>query len=220
MPSSYSISYHLSSPCSRNDPPSLPNAAAVFHPSTLPHSDITAWTDGSVPGRLGEGGAGIHIKCTKYLTTTSLSFSARRWATSYGRAFEPVTLFSDFQSVLTTLYAPLPYLIPKSFTDTQSFLNSLFDSKVVHIQWIPAYSSLPGNDLANSLAEVGFTHDPSIIPLSLSPLISSRRLSLYNSWRGGNQSGFFQYQIPTVSSEEFTLPRSTRCALSFTLLRT
>ena len=72
---------------------------------------------------------------------------------------ESVTLFSDSRSVLTTLSAPLPYLIPKSLTDTQS-LNSLSDSKVVHLQWIPGHSSLPGNNLDDSFAKVGSTHNP------------------------------------------------------------
>ena len=71
-PSNYTISLHLSSPCSCKDPPSLRNTAATSHLSTLSHSDISAWTDGSVPGGLGQGGAGIHIKCTKCVTATSL----------------------------------------------------------------------------------------------------------------------------------------------------
>ena len=50
--------------------------------------------------------------------------------------------------------------------------------------------------------------------MSLAPLISSQRLSLYTSWRRSVQSGFFQHQIPSVSLEELTLPRSARCALS------
>ena len=50
--------------------------------------------------------------------------------------------------------------------------------------------------------------------MSLAPLISSQRLSLYTSWRRSVQSGFFQHQIPSVSPEELTLPRSARCALS------
>ena len=59
-PSTYTISLHLSSPCSRNDP-FFRNATATSHLSSLSHSDITAWTGGSVLGRLGQGGAGIHI---------------------------------------------------------------------------------------------------------------------------------------------------------------
>ena len=143
---SYSISHQLSFPCSRNDPPYLCKAVAILHLFSLPHSEIT---DGSVPGRLGEGGSGIHIKCTKCITATSHSFSAALWATNYSAdtyailyalewcishsascAFETVTFFSDSLSVLSTLSAPLPYLISKSLTDTQSLLNTLSDCKV------------------------------------------------------------------------------------------
>ena len=145
---SYSISYQLSSPCSSNDPPSIRNAGAVSYLSTLPHSDITSWTDGSVPSGLGKG-AEIYINCTKCLTAAYLSFSAGCWAsrcsaetyairhvlewciTYSSPVVDYVALFSDSQSILTTLSTPLPYLILKSFTNTQSLLNSLSDSKIV-----------------------------------------------------------------------------------------
>ena len=120
------------------------------------------------------------------------------------------TLYLSYQ---LSLY-PLPYLTPKSLSNTQSLLNSLSQSKVVHLQWISGHSSLPGNDLADSLAKAGASLDPSSISVSLTPLISSQRLSLYTSWRRSVQSGFFNHQIPTVSPEELTLPRSARCALS------
>ena len=62
----------------------LPSQYHRYLLSILPISrDITAWTDGSVSGGLGQGGAGIHIKCTKCVTATSLSFSTGLWATSY-----------------------------------------------------------------------------------------------------------------------------------------
>ena len=95
--------------------------------------------------------------------------------------FESITFFSDSLSVLSTLSTPLPYLTPKSLSNTQSLLNSLSQSKVVHLQWIPGHSSLPGNDLADSLAKAGASLDPSSISVSLTPLISSQRLSLYTS---------------------------------------
>ena len=214
-------------------PPSLCNTTATSHLSSLSHSDISAWTDGSVPGRLGQGGAGIHIKCTKCVTATSLSFSTGLWATSYTAKtfailhalewcishsktcnFEFITLFSDSLSVLSTLFAPLPYLTPKSLSNTQSLLNSLSQSKVVHQQWIPGHSSLSGNDLADSLAKAGASLDPSNISVFLASLISSQRQSLYTSWKRSVQSGFFQHQIPSVSPEELTLFCSARCALS------
>ena len=124
--------------------------------------------------------------------------------------FESITLFFDSLSVLSTLSAPLPYLPPNPYP----IHNSLSQSKVVHLQWILSHSSLPSNDLADSLAKAGASLDPSNISVSLAPLISSQRQSLYTSWRRSVQSGFFQHQIPSVSPEELTLPRSARCALS------
>ena len=181
-------------------PPSLCNITATSHLSSISHSNISAWNDGLVPGRLGQGGAGIHIKCTKCVTATLLSFSTGLWATSYSAEifavlhaleccishsktcnFESITLFTDSLSVLSTLSAPLPYLTSKSLSNTQSILNSLSQSKVVHLQWIPGHSSLPGNDLADSLAKAGASLDPSNISMSLALLISSQRQSFYTS---------------------------------------
>ena len=106
-------------------PPSLRNTAATSHLSSLSHSDISVWTDGSVPGGLGQGGAEIHIKCTKCVTATSLSFSTGLWATSYSAEtfailhalewcishsktcnFKSIIFFSDSLSVLSTLSVP------------------------------------------------------------------------------------------------------------------
>ena len=56
-PSTYTISLHLSSPCSRKDPPPF-DTTSTSHLSSLSHSDISAWTDGSVPadwGRVVQG---------------------------------------------------------------------------------------------------------------------------------------------------------------------
>ena len=131
----------------------------------------------------------------------------------------PPTIFNPQIRQLTLRQQPttlcsLPYLTPKSLSNRQSLLHSLSQSKVVHLQWIPSHSSLPGNNLADSLAKAGASLDPSNISVSLAPLISSQRQSLYTSWRRSVQSGFFQHQISSVSPEELTLPRSARCALS------
>ena len=72
----------------------------------------------------------------------------------------------------------------------------------------------PGNNLADSPAKIGASLDPSNIFMSLAPLISSQRQSLYTSWRRSVQSGLFQHQIPPVSPEELTLPRFICFALS------
>ena len=127
-----------------------------------------------------------------------------------------LNLSPSFPTLYLSYQLSLPPTIfnPKSLFNTQSLLSSLSQSKVVHLQWIPGHSSLPGNDLADSLAKAGASLDPSSMSVFLTPLISSQRLSLYTTWRRSVQSGFFQHQIPPVSPEELTLPRFARCALS------
>ena len=143
-----------------------------------------------------------------YMLLSGVSLTPRHVILNLSPSFP--TLYLSYQLSLP----PLPYLTPKFLSNTQSLLNSLSQSKVVHLQWIPGHSSLPGNDLADSLAKAGASLDPSSISVSLAPLISFQRLSLYTSWRRSVQSGFFPHQIPSVSPEELTLPRSARCALS------
>ena len=154
------------------------------------------------PSRLDSGPPATVPRLTPFfMTLNGIPFTLKTCA------FESITLFSDSLSVLLTVSAPLPYLTPKSLSDTQSLLNVLSESKVVHFQWIPGHSYLPGNDLADSL-------DPYKISVSLSPLNSSHRLSLYTSSKRSVQSSLFHHQIPPVFPEELTLPRSACCALS------
>ena len=219
---------------SQRPPPfATPQLPPIFPPylTAISLSGLTVWYLAGW-GRVVQGYISS-IQSTECVTATSLSFSTGLWATSYSAEtfailhalewcishsktcnYESITLFSDSLSVLSTLSAPLPYLTPKSLSNTQCFLNSLSQSKIVHLQWIPGHSSLPGNDLADSLAKARASLDPSNISVYLAPLISSQRQPLYTSWRRSVQSGFFQHQIPSVSPEELTLPRSTRCALS------
>ena len=83
IPSTYTILLQFSSLCSLKDPSSLCNTTVTCHLFSLSHSDISALADGLVPDGLGQGGAGIHIKCSKCVTVTSLSFSTSLWSTSY-----------------------------------------------------------------------------------------------------------------------------------------
>ena len=102
-----------------------------------------------------------------YMLLSGVSPTPRHVISTLSPSFP--TLYLSYQ---LSLY-PLPYLTPKSLSNTQSLLNSLSQSKVVHLQWISGHSSLPGNDLADSLAKAGASLDPSSISVSLTPLISS-----------------------------------------------
>ena len=141
------------------------------------------------------------------------------------RTFESVTLFYDSLSVLSTLSAPLPYLTPKSLFDTQSLLNTLSDSKVIRFQWIPVHSSLPDNDLADSLAKVGASLDPiHNTTVSLTAYFLPTTIPLHQLETYGIQSGLSQHQIPPLFFEELILPHSAlsrlRCNGHSTLLGT
>ena len=127
------------------------------------------------PSRLNSGPQATVLRLMLFLMLLSdVSFTQRHVL---------LNIFSDSPSGLSTPSSPLPYLIPKSISDTQFLLNLLSESKVVHFQWIPGHSFLPGNNLADSLANVGASLDPFKISVSLLSLISSHRLSLYTSFR-------------------------------------
>ena len=72
----------------------------------------------------------------------------------------------------------------------------------------------PGNDAADELARRGALLAPSVIPCSLSSLISRIHSCLFSDWRRTVSSKFFDTQVPSISSEELVLPRQARCALS------
>ena len=161
-------------------------------------------------------------KAASYSAETFAILHALEWCISHSKTcnFESITLFFNYLSVLSTLSAPLTYLTPKSLSNTQSLLNFLSQSKVVHLQWIPGHSSLPGNDLADSLAKAGASLDPSNICVSLAPLISSQRQSLYTSWTQypiwflstpnpfSNSQGAYSPLLRSLCSLPFTLQQA------------
>ena len=54
----------------------------------------------------------------------------------------------------------------------------------------------------------------SVIPCSLSPLISRIHSCLFSDWRRTVLSKFFDTQVPSISSEELVLLRHARCVFS------
>ena len=131
LPHLVTQSHFTSHPHALEKPPSLFNTAATTHLSTLSHRIslpgltvryLAGW------GRVVQGytsSVQIHIKCTKCVTATSLSFLTGLWATSYSAEtfailhalewcishsktcnFESITFFPDSLSVLSTLSAP------------------------------------------------------------------------------------------------------------------
>ena len=144
-PSTYTISLHLSSPCSRKDPPSLRNITTTSHLSTLSHSDISVWTDGSVPSGLGQGGAGIHIKCSKCVTATPLSFSTGLWATSYSaETFATYMLLNGVSLTPRHVILNLSPFSPILYLSYQLSLPPIIFNPQIPIQYtIPSQFSIP-----------------------------------------------------------------------------
>ena len=68
--------------------------------------------------------------------------------------------------------------------------------------------------MADELARQGALLAPSVIPCSVSPLISRIHYSLFSHWRSTVSSKFFDIQVSSISIEELVLSRHARCVLS------
>ena len=79
-------------------------------------------------------------------------------------------ILSDSRSVIVTPSSPPPFLLPQTLWQIWQELSFL--SCTVRLQWVPGPSFLPGNDAADELARRGVLLVPSVIPCSLSALIS------------------------------------------------
>ena len=222
----------LSTPRSRSDPPLSRQGAALTHLDSLPPHDLVLWTDGSVPFPFGKGGSGVLVNCSLCGTEATLSFSAGPVCSSFSAEacavlhalcwsrqhkqvchFSSLLLLSDSRSVLATLSSPPSFLLSQTLWQIWQELSSL-SFCFIRLQWVPGRSFLPENDAADKLARQGALLAPSIIPCSLSPLISRIHSRLISDWRRTVSSKFFDVQVPSISTEELVLPRHPRCVLS------
>ena len=73
---------------------------------------------------------------------------------------------------------------------------------------------LPRNDTADELAKWRALLAPSVIPCSLSPLVSHIHSCLISDWRRTVSSKYFDTQVSSISTEQLVLPRHARCVLS------
>ena len=126
-----------------------------------------------------------------------------------------ISLFFLFDSrcVLATLSSPPSLLLSETLWEILEELSSL-SSRSIRLHWVPRHSFLPGNDAADELARRGVLLVPSVIPCSLSPLISPIHFCLFSDWRCTVSSKFLDTQVFSTSTEELVLPRHAHCTLS------
>ena len=191
----------LITPYSRSDPPLSRQSAALAHLDFLLPHNLVLWTDGSVPFPFGKAGSGVLANCSLCGTEATLSFStgpvcssfsaeasailhALCWARQHHKVchFSCLLLLSDSRSVLITLSSPPSFLLSQTLWQTWQELSSL-SSCSIRLQWVSGHSFLPGNDAADELARRGALLASSVIPCSLSSLIS--RIPSWFSRTGG-----------------------------------
>ena len=184
----------FSSPCSRSDPPLFHQGATLAHLDSLPPRDRVVRTDGSVPFPFGKDASGVFCKLFAGLVSTNKS------ATSL--FFSSLTLVLSLPPCLLLylfFYLDLLWQIcwncplsPPVLSDNNGSLDTCF---------------LPGNDAANELARRGALLAPSVIPCSLSPLISRIHSRLFSEWRRTVSSKYFDTQVSSIPTGELVLPR-------------
>ena len=136
------------------------------------------------------------------------------------------TLFTGLGSTNKSAISPLfSYYLTLVLPSPPFFLSSQILWRIWHerpslsscsirIQWVPAHSFLPENDAVDELARRGALLAPSLIPCSLSPLISRIHSFLFSDWRQTVSSKFCDIQVSSISTVKLVLPRHARCVLS------
>ena len=190
---------------------------------------MVLWTDGSVSFLFGKCCSGVIANCSLFGTEATLSISAGPecsscsaeacgilralcWSRKHQQVcyFSSLLLLSDFCSVLSTLSSSPSFLLLQSLWHELSSLSSC--SK--RIKWVPGHLFLPGNDAVDELARRGALLVPSVIPCSLSLLLSLVSTLIFPQTIGILSHLNSSRQAPSISTEGLVLLCHARCVPS------
>ena len=232
--SGLSFASDLDLPCSTSLPPSLRLRIFDLSYANLPSADLDLWTDGSVSGPSGSGGAGVIASCKRCLTSVSHAFAAGShcssfhtelvaiqealwWVLDHRRQCQisTVHLFSDSKSSLSFLSSgPTILLESVPFSIWSALLALDIHGVGVHFQWAPAHSGVLGNEMADAVAKRGVTLDQKGVPISYASSLCLVKAKFVKSWWDALPSPLLACRLPKVDKSEILLPRSARCELS------
>ena len=205
-------------------PPLSRQGAALAHHDSLPPNDLVLWTDCSVPFPFDEGDSGVPANC--FLALKPLfPFQQAQYVQVYSLKTAPLcTLFAGLGSTNNSNTSLLLF-------ESRSVLFSIFPFSAISLADLAGtvfslllyYQATMGplilvspreNDAADELARRRALLVPSVVPCSLSPLISRIHPCLFSDWRRTVFSKFFKTQVSSFSTEELMLPGHACCVLS------
>ena len=184
---------------------------------TLSPHDLVLWTDGSVPFPFGKGGSGVLANYSFCGTEATLSFSADPVCSSFSAeacAILHALYWSRQHHKVCHFFSPLLHLSSYLKLCGRSGRNCLLCPSV-----LSDYNGSPDTRFSRGMTRQMSWPDEVRYLRSLQSLVVSVLLSLVStlilSRIGGVLShGSSDTQVPSISTEDFVLPRHARCVLS------
>ena len=117
--------------------------------------------------------------------------------------FQSVLFLTNSQSALSIVSSAPSYLLPESLCNVWSLASSLSNNTILSFQWVPGHAGLPGNEKADLLAKAGASLPTDAISCPLPPVVA-KVYSQYHNWRRHISHSHLNFQVPKVSSENFS----------------